>query len=181
MKNKFEAISTEARKEIEEAFYKSIIEEFRKEMIEEFYYRYEVVVHDTVFQTYMTDDELKKSIELTLDLIEELKEINNNGIDRKTLDKIEESINDSNRVSRTMAVYHEFCSDKMHLIIAELDVVRRVGGAYAMLIANPVLISGIYAVYDRLVDNFDDENLYLQSAYFLLRAVMKMHSDELNI
>lgn len=160
-------------------FFESIVKDFRKDMIEDGYYKYEVVIQDVTFRTYMTDDELKRSIELSLDLIEELKEINNNGMDREALDKIEAGIDDSNIVSKTMKIYHAFCTDKIYMIMEELDMVRRVSGAYAMLIANPVLSSAIYSVYDRLIDNFDNEKLYLHSAYFLLRAIMKMNSDEI--
>lgn len=69
-------------------------------------------------------------------------------------------------------------SEEVVKIICEIDVVRRVGGAYAMLISNSGLKSAIYVVYEVLVDKFDDENLYRQSAYFMLRAIMRMHSEE---
>ncbi len=82
-------------------------------------------------------------------------------------------------IIRQLAIWNEICSERMNEIIAKIDVVRRVGGAYAMLISNPCLKSAIYAVYERLVDNFEDEKLYCQSAYFLVCAVMRMHSDEI--
>lgn len=47
-----------------------------------------------------------------------------------------------------------------------------------MLISNPGLISAICAVYERLVDQFDDEDLYAESCFLLLRAIMRMHSEE---
>ena len=40
------------------------------------------------------------------------------------------------------------------------------------------LVSAIYAVYDKMADAFDDDKLYLISAYFLMRAVMRMHSHD---
>ena len=66
------------------------------------------------------------------------------------------------------------------LILHKVANMRRVGGAYWMLLSRPGLISAIYAVYDRIVDNFDDENIYIQSIYFLLRAIMKVRSEEID-
>lgn len=63
-------------------------------------------------------------------------------------------------------------------LIAQIDTTRRVGGAYAILISNPGLIGAICAVYEQLVDRFDDDEMYDLSGYFLLRAIMKMNSNE---
>lgn len=60
----------------------------------------------------------------------------------------------------------------------EIDKIRRVGVAYAAIIAHPKLTQIIIAVYDVLVDSFDDENLYWTCAYFLLRRIMWINSSE---
>jgi len=66
----------------------------------------------------------------------------------------------------------------MAKLFAQIDMTRRVGGAYAIILANPGLISAICAVYEQLVDRFEDEEMYDLSGYFLLRAIMKMNSNE---
>lgn len=58
-------------------------------------------------------------------------------------------------------------------------MVQRVAGAWAAIIANPVVISAITIVYEIQVDKFDDEELYAQGAYFVTRAIMKMRGTEI--
>lgn len=57
--------------------------------------------------------------------------------------------------------------------------VQRVAGAWAALIAGPTVMSAIDIVYETEVDEFDNEELYTQGAYFILRAIMKMHGTEI--
>jgi hypothetical protein len=40
-------------------------------------------------------------------------------------------------------------------------------------------MSAIDIVYETEVDEFDNEELYTQGAYFILRAIMKMHGTEI--
>lgn len=180
MEKQYEKTSNELRKEMSEDIKNVIIEQFQKEMIEKDFYKYEVQLQSIKFVTYMSYDELEKSIELAIDLLEEMKNVNNNGMNKQMLKEKIDNIEAEHQeeLIRQFAVWDEICSERMNEIIAKIDIVRRVGGAYAMLISNPCLKSAIYAVYDRLVDNFDDENLYAQSVYFLVRAIMRMHSDE---
>lgn len=181
MEKCFEKVSAECRKELEESLMTKIIEDFQKEMVEEDFYKYEVQLQSIRFITCMTNDELEKSIELTIDLLEELKNLNNGGLNAQMLQekvrKVETEYQDE--VMRQLVIWNEVFNKKLHEIIGEIDVVRRVGGAYAMLISNPCFYSAIYAVYERLVDNFDDEKLYYHSVYLLVRAVMRMHSNEI--
>lgn len=55
---------------------------------------------------------------------------------------------------RQLALWNEIFTERIHEIIGKIDVIRRVRGAYAMLISNLCFKSAIYAVYKRLVDNF---------------------------
>ena len=181
MEKRFEKITNGYRKEIEELLKTSVIESFQKETVEEGFYKYEVQLNSIKFVTYMSNEELEKSIELTIDLMEELKDINNGGMNAQRLKEkitnIETQYQDE--YMRELTLWSELLTKKVHEIIGKMNVVRRVGGAYALLISNPCFKSAIHAVYDRLVDNFDDEELYCQGAYFLVRAVMRMHSDEI--
>lgn len=180
MEKSFERVSAEFRKEMEEILKTTIIDNFQKEVVEEDFYKYEVQLQSIKFVTYMSNEELEKSIELTIDLLEELKNLNNSGMNaqmvKEKIENIETRYQDE--LMRQLTLWNEIFTERIHEIIGEIDVIRRVGGAYAMLISNPCFKSAIYAVYERLVDNFDDEELYCQSAYFLVRAVMRMHSDE---
>ena len=62
--------------------------------------------------------------------------------------------------------------------IERFDTDGSIGGAYASIIAHPQLIQTIIAVYDVLVDSFDDEHLYCTNAYFLLRGIMHINSSK---
>ena len=179
---KFEAISLEDRSDLEELLVRTVNDRFRRERIEENFYYYVVELQGNKFKTAMTASEVEESATLTINLLEELKNMNNNGLNRSELKKIVDETNrtvDSSGVVQVISIWMRISTDKLRTILSELDRVRRVGGAWAILIADPILISAIYAVYERIVDAFDDEELYSQSAFFLMRAVMKMHSDEL--
>ena len=179
----FDAITAENHSEIEEALIKAVNDEFRREEIAENYFKYIVELQGNRFITAMSVDEVEESARLTVDILEELKNINNSGINRAELERTEKEKNrnetEGGNVMQILGIWNCIKTDRLSEIISELDRVRRVGGAWALLLANPCLISAIYAVYDRIVDSFDDDELYLQSAYFLMRAVMKMHSDEI--
>ena len=75
---KFEKISQEDREKLERRLYKTIVEEFRREKIKDGYYKYIVSLQEFKFITDITDNELKESISIAVDTMEELKKINNN-------------------------------------------------------------------------------------------------------
>ena len=168
----FEAITVDEHSEIEEVLIKAVNDQFRKEKISENYFKYEVVLQGNKFITAMSVDEVAESAKLTVDILEELKNINNSGINRDELKRIEK------QEDRYETDGDNVKTEQLLELISKLDRVRRVGGAWAMLIANPCLISAIYAVYDRIIDSFDNDDLYMQSVFFLMRAVMQMNSDE---
>ena len=64
MEKSFEKVSAKYRKEIEESLKTTIIENFQKEVVEEGFYKYEVQLQSIKFVTYMSHEELEKSIEL---------------------------------------------------------------------------------------------------------------------
>ncbi len=181
MEKRFEKVSAGFRKEIEESLKATIIENFQREVIEGDFYKYEVQLQSIKFVTYMSDEELEKSIELTIDLLEELKNIDNDGVNAQILQEKIRNIETKHKAEciKQLAIWNEIINEKTLEIIGKIDEIRRVGGAYALLISNPCLKSAIHAVYERLVDNFDDVELYCQSAYFLVRAVMRMNSNEI--
>lgn len=128
----------------------------------------------------MTDEEVRLSAEFAIDLLEELKRINNNGIKRNVYEEImgEMEREEESNIFRVIGIWNKISPEEMAKLFTKINMVRRVGGAYAILIANPRLISAICAVYEQLVDRFEDEEMYNLSGYFLLRAIMKMNSSE---
>ena len=180
MKVKYEKISETKGNEIQNELFNTVVDCFRKEKLEDGFYKYEVPLQEIRFVTAMTDEELKDSARLTIDLMEELKNINNNGFDKAAFEKVDQdSKNLENKVAQVLRIWNLMSTDELICIMYEIDSVRRVGGAWAMFISNPGLISAVVSVYDVLVDHFDDEELYVTCSYFLYRAVMKMHSNEI--
>lgn len=178
VKMKFEKISKKAREKLEKIIYKTIVEEFRTEKIKESYYQYSIKLQDTIFVTDMTDDELKESINIACDVMEELKKINNGGMDKKKLKEIQDK-EYTDELFETLDIWNAIATEHLKELLNRADVVQRVGGAWAAIIVNPVVISAITIVYEIQVDKFDDEELYAQGAYFVTRAIMKMHGTEI--
>lgn len=178
VKMKFKKISKKAREKLEKIIYKTIVEEFRTEKIKESYYQYSIKLQDTIFVTDMTDDELKESINIACDVMEELKKINNGGMDKKKLKEIQDK-EYTDELFETLDIWNAIATEHLKELLNRADVVQRVAGAWAAIIANPVVISAITIVYEIQVDKFDDEELYAQGAYFVTHAIMKMRGTEI--
>ena len=176
----FNAITEEEHKKIEEILIRKVNEEFRLERLSDNYFKYKVELQGIEFITDMSIDEIAESAKLTVDILEELKTTNNSGLNKSELKRIEKEVKeaDDSEVTQLLGIWNRITTCELTELMYELDRVRRVDGAWAMLIANPCLVSAIYAVYDRMVDSFDDDKLYLISAYFLMRAVMRMNSHD---
>ena len=178
---RFQRIDENERKNMEADLFETVVGKFRKDMIEEGYYRYEVEIQFIHFKTDMTDQELKETVKLTIDLLEELKNINNEGLDKENFeDLLAEAKRPENEKLWPLWMWNQVRTNSIDRIVQEIDDVRRVGGAWSMLIANPQLETATLAVYQRIVDVFDDTELYETCAWFLLRSIMRMHSDPLS-
>lgn len=178
---KFEKIDENERKIIEGDLFDSIVGKFRRDRIEENYYRYEVEIQTIKFVTEMEDGELRDSIRLTIELLEELKNINNNGLNKITFENmLTEAKSQEKQKLWPLWLWEQIHNDEIDRIVREIDDVRRIGGAWAMLISNPQIMTAALAVYQQIVDNFDDTGLYETCAWFLLRSVLRMHSDPAN-
>lgn len=134
----------EEHSEIEEVLIKAVNDQFRKEKISENYFKYEVVLQGNKFIAAMSVDEVAESAKLTVDILEELKNINNSGINRDELKRIEKQEDrhetDGDNVMQILGIWNSIKTEQLLELISKLDRVRRVGGAWAMLIANPCLI-----------------------------------------
>ena len=65
-RKKYVKISDEVRKKMVAEFQESVKTEFRKDRIKDDLYKYEVVLQDIYFVTYMTDEEMKLSAQFTI-------------------------------------------------------------------------------------------------------------------
>ena len=145
--------------------------------------KYKVALSDILFETQMTDEELIKSVEAAVDLMHELIHINEEGLNQEEFSKIcDEKIKDGDIFSTLLVCRECFENEKVKKIISDLTKIRRVGGAYAMLLSIPTLEDAIYSVYKAGVDQWNDNDdfYYLHGIYFLIRAIMHMHCDEIN-
>lgn len=180
----FEKIKDDEREQLEKLLYEGTVGEYRKTKISNGYYQYEVILQKRKFLTDMTDQELKDTVHLAIDLMEELKEINNNGLSKEKFENhLKEVGADSGKgweLMQVLNIWQIFATEQIKEIIVEVDKAQRVGGAWAMLLANPELESAILSVYKIIVDNFGDQKLYYHSTEFLIRAMMNMHGQSCN-
>lgn len=96
---KYVTISDEERRQFQEAWYECAVSDFRKDMVDKDVYKYEVVLQDIRFITYMTDEELKLSAGFAVDLLEELKNINNSGVNREVYERTIEEMEQEEEVN----------------------------------------------------------------------------------
>lgn len=178
----FNSITAEKRIMIETMIIDDVNGLYRKETVIGEAFEFVFDIYDSQYKTYMSYADMKISVGLTIDIIEELKNINNKGLVKKEFCKILDDIDKmSNESMRLMEMWNRIATDTLNRLIYELDCVRRVGGAWAFFIANLEVHSAILAIYNSIVDSFDDEELYIQSVFFLLKYVMKMRSKECKI
>ena len=182
MENKkliYSMMNDEERKDVEDILFDAVEKHLLVEKNAGGYSKYIFELQGIEYETYMNEVELNKSIALTVELMEEMKGMNNGGVDKIYLEQLEQSVQKEISTYEfgkdsgfdSLLALKEIETDRIKTIIVELDQVRRVGGTYALLLANPCLRSAIYAVFYRLVDCFDDKDLYINSAYFMLRAI----------
>lgn len=147
------------------------------------YKEYIVPLQGHKFRMLMNQEELNASIEYTIYILEELKQINENGVSRNTLLKLngemKEKYQEWGTGFHSVMILKKVQTDRLVMLMEEIEAICKVGGAYQMLLAHPSFASAVYAVFEHLIDAFDDEELYLQSAFFLLRAIFKINSDEI--
>lgn len=149
------------------------------------YKKYHVTQQEIRFEAYLTDDELRRTVEAGIDIVEELIRINEEGFDKKKFDAAWNDFKNekgkySDELDQVMFVKKYFYTEKILEIKDKVNEIRRVGGAYAMLISNPLLDQTIFVVYDAAVDLWEENNLDVLSIYFLIRTIMRMNSTELN-
>lgn len=153
---------------------------FCVEKIDDGYHKYELGNEEDSYIRYITDDELRGIIKLSVDMLEEMKVINNNSVDRTEFDRIreEEKARDENDYLNRLYAFERIKTGRMRDVIKEIDKAARVAGAWALIIGNPSLCSVAYGVYDKLVDDFDNEEWYWKCGFYLPQAIMRMYGNE---
>lgn len=142
---------------------------------------YDVHAVNLHFKCCYTDEEMEQIASLCLELLEELKRINNSGYTREELNKAaEEAEKKSLDICRIMDICKTFMTERAEEIVAKLGQATRVGGAYYMLLSRPTFMSAIYVTFDALIDQLEDPNAYLTALFMLVRMAMHMHCDEIS-
>ena len=138
--------------------------------------KYDVTVQNNCFSCHYTDEQMGSIASMCLELIKELKRINEGGYTRENL---EEAIAENEEdIFQVIHAYNSFSTDRMEEIVSQLGDVTRVGGAYYMLISKPGFIQGIYVVFKASIDRMDDIQTIFDSLYMLIRLAMRMCSEE---
>ena len=178
----FAYLTAEEQKEYSEVLQAALRYYYPSEEIGSGLNRYEIEIQHIKFETKLYDDEVEKASVLTVEVLEELKRINNEGYTGKMLQAaidMAEMGNYGTPALLQIAVYKTFATDELTDLVSQLNKTMRVGGAYAMFIADPELIDVLVAVFQRIIDNFDNEDLFNQCAFFLFRGILRMHSVDI--
>ncbi len=178
--SKFEKIDNELRKEIESEYYSTMLEMFRVEKMDDGYHKYQFGHEEDIYIRYVTNNELREAIKLAIDMLEEMKIINNSGVNRTELNRIleKEKAREENEYLHRLYAFERIKTDRLKNIIKEIDKVARVAGTWALIVGNPSLCYVAYGVYDKLVDDFDNEEWYWKCGFYLVQAIMRMYGNE---
>lgn len=171
-------ITQEKRNDLAEILYLALERDAKTDQVENGYDVYVVPLQGKWYRTLMTEEEVKAAIEFTIDILEEFRVINSNGINgEEWRRRRSEAGNGSFKAGK---IINDIATERLSEIIDDVADLCSVGGAYWLVMAYPVFASALFAVFDRIVDMFDNEERYNQCAYFLLRAMLKIHSDEVD-
>lgn len=170
---KIELISTEQRSNYIKSFVETIKGDFQTEIKENGINTYEFPVLHDVYRAYMTDDQIDKTVEYAIDIIEELKKQNMNGL---TGNVFEEKVK---QVGNSIESYQICLNVEIKRMVHEIDKLFLLDPAASEIIVNQELYSVIFAIYKQLVDKFDDEEMYQHALDLLIRGIMRMGYEPL--
>ncbi len=142
---------------------------------------YEVTIQDIRFKCAYSDDEMRGIIDTCVKIIQELIVIQDNGYTRERFDSIDHFDNgeEVDTILAPLEVFADFKTDKLSDYVADLAGYTRVGGAWYMLLSGPCIKDTIYAVFDKMLDDPDDMEIWVWLLHFLIRGAMKMHGQEI--
>ncbi len=183
----FESIDLAYRTELESLLYETIVKEARTDERKKGIFEFIVTIEDVRFRTYMSDSDLLEAIVYAIDLLEELKTINNSGLDsasfKEMLAERREAMKgkdeDECKIYLGLKVVHSIYTEKLCEIKGKLAEICCVGSIGFAFIFSPLMDKIIYEIYQQIVDHFDEEERYVASALFILRDIIKMRSEDL--
>lgn len=164
---KIELISTVKRNNYIKSSVEKIKEDFQTEIKENGINTYEFPVFHDAYRAYMTDEQLDKTVEYAIDIIEELKKQNMNGL---TGNVFEEKVK---QADNSIVSYQICLNAEIESIVHEIDKMFLLDPAASEIIVNQELYSVIFAIYKQLVDKFDVE-MYQHALDLLIRGIMRM-------
>lgn len=142
---------------------------------------YEVTLQNQFFACAYSDNEMRGIIGTCINIIKELIKIQDNGFTRARFDEICSSDNDNkDSISAIYRLYNDIQTPTLRKLIMDMAKYTRIRSAYFMFISSPILIGSIYCVFDKMLDDYDDEDMWFSCLYFLIRGAMKMHSQDLS-
>ena len=178
---KYKNMTNEKRKRLEQDVFEKAVKELKKKEIGKEQYELDITIQKIKCISYLSKNELKKSVHMVIDILEELKKLNNSGMDKSQLEKIEkkvESIQDY--VMQTFQIWNKISTENLEKLIEQTLEIRNVNFTTAIIFDRPKMISSIISVFFMQVDKFDDEELYELSVWFLLRTFMCLGGYEYN-
>mgnify|MGYP003191008932 CR=1 FL=1 len=178
---KYKNMTNEKRKRLEQDVFEKAVKELKKKEIGKELYEFDITIQKIKCISYLSKNELKKSVHMVIDILEELKKLNNSGMDKSQLEKIEkkvESIQDY--VMQTFQIWNKISTENLEKLIEQTLEIRNVNFTTAIIFDRPKMISAIISVFFMQVDKFDDEELYELSVWFLLRTFMCLGGYEYN-
>lgn len=142
---------------------------------------YEVSMQDIKFRCAYSDEEMRGIIRTCVKIINELININANGYTKEKLNRLDaldvENDESLEQFRRALDRCNDFTTEKLNLLIAEMAGYTRVGGAWYAMVAAPGFRNVIYAIFEKMLDDSDDEDVWFSCLYFLICGAMRMHSD----
>lgn len=135
---------------------------------------YRIKLKNETFITLVSDAELEVAADLAVDMVEELKRINIT-MHKSQLEELTNKVRNCESAVEQIIMMHSIFTDRMQNLFEQAADCMRVGGAYYMLLSEPLMTSAVFSAFNVLVDNGNDEEYYVSCVYFLLRSILKMH------
>ena len=149
---------------------------------------YEVTLQKLRFRCSYWEDEMRYIVRFAIEIADILNDFADGEGAREEYEAI---VNQTGRggaedsaiheLIRHKVMYNHLCSRNPRLseiVTDNIPHVCRVGGAWQMLVSEPVLIHTIISVYEQFLYSKRDD-VFSMSVYFLARAIMRTHSEEI--
>lgn len=172
-------LKQEEKQELIDIFVNKIDDDFKTAATEDGGTVYHCLLQDKTFDVTLYDDELKNIVDLVFHIMDELENICNSGMHKENFKALKEACKNGPFSQATLwhvQTIQKMATPKLQSLLDELYEVCRVDGAWKEIIANPVFMDAIFVIYERVVDCFDDDSVYLHCIYFMIRAAMYINS-----